>query len=182
MMRLGGLAALPLTALVQPAIWTRLSVFYKGDDAFTLGISQRIGLGLISFVMIALLFVVFARISQKLAAVLSSTAPRLGCDIALRVLGFAALITCAPQIYYAYYRLIIPGLPAQWVIRWPDMSTWATLLTFAPDGRLAEHLISATLWGLIVAAIWWNGPKGRIRQIMLTAIVLAAPTLIRFAA
>ena len=66
--------------------------------------------------------------------------------VALKGAGFAALHTLSPQLFYAYYRTIIPGLPAQWVIRAPDWPRVTEALLFAPEARLAEHLAALLFW------------------------------------
>ncbi|MEM7546138.1 MAG: hypothetical protein AAF367_11430 [Pseudomonadota bacterium] len=178
-MRLGGLAALPLVALAQPGIWSRLIAGYEGDDFFTLGMAQRIGLAVIALALLAALFVVAAALSRlTVRRARLGLGLGLGVDISIRSVFYGALITLAPQVFYTYYRLIIPGLPSQWVIRWPDGDGLLTGLTFAADGRLAEHLVTAGFWGLIVAAIWLHMPHRPQMRLIATLAVLILPSVL----
>ena len=87
--------------------------------------------------------------------------------------GFAALYLLSPQVFYAYYRLIIPGLPNQWVIRWPEADHILRGLLFEANGRLAEHVAGALFWGLILQAIWLQTATGRTRGAAAVAVVSA---------
>ncbi|MDH3667381.1 MAG: hypothetical protein OEN23_10680 [Paracoccaceae bacterium] len=66
---------------------------------------------------------------------------------------FWAFLWLSPQIYYAYYWLIFPDLPVQWVIRWPPGPAWVgRLLAFQGPATLSAHGQGALGWALIIGA------------------------------
>ena len=67
-------------------------------------------------------------------------------------LGIFVLFVClSPQIYYLYYRILIEGLPLQWVIK-PMQAPMAALeyLTFQGPENLSAHSQGLLGWFLIV--------------------------------
>jgi len=70
-------------------------------------------------------------------------------------LVFGMSHTVSPQIYYTFYRWIIPGLPDQWVIKtWFDTERFIGAATLAPDGSLSAHLTGIAIWCLAVFVAW----------------------------
>ncbi len=68
-------------------------------------------------------------------------------------LGIFVLFVClSPQIYYMYYRILIDGLPLQWVIK-PLEAPLAALkyITFQGPKNLSAHSQGLLGWFLIVA-------------------------------
>jgi len=70
------------------------------------------------------------------------------CSLAL----FWLFIWLSPQVYYMYYRMIIPDLPLQWVI-WPPENplTAFKYLFFQGPQNLSAHGQGLLGWWLIVA-------------------------------
>ena len=67
----------------------------------------------------------------------------------------------APQIYYMYYRILIPGLPLQWVI-WPPpgLAEIAGLVTFQGPQSLSAHSRGLLAWSLVLVG-WLGRAKTR---------------------
>ncbi|MEM8658818.1 MAG: hypothetical protein AAGF22_12060, partial [Pseudomonadota bacterium] len=59
----------------------------------------------------------------------------------------------SPQIYYEYYRLVLDGLPAQWVIRLPDPAWLLRLVTFQDRATLSDHGKGLLFWLLVLFAV-----------------------------
>ncbi len=71
--------------------------------------------------------------------------------------GFALFwlfVWLSPQIYYAYYRLIIDGLPQQWVIGWPQFGEALRYLAFAGPASLSAHGQGVLGWSLLLLALF----------------------------
>ena len=117
---------------------------YESDSFLTLTGSQQIGLLTLSAVL-------------TFGWVYATWRLSLGKPLALRLgLGFASFfgfVWLSPQIYYQYYRVIIDGLPAQFVIGWPvGLGHSLRLLTFQSDVTLSAHNQGLLGWALIIAA------------------------------
>lgn len=67
---------------------------------------------------------------------------------------FWVFVWFSPQIYYMYYRLVIPDLPLQWVI-WPSRDPLRPLkmLFFAYQHNLSAHGQGLLGWATILAAV-----------------------------
>jgi len=65
---------------------------------------------------------------------------------------FWLFVWMSPQVYYMYYRMIIPDLPLQWVI-WPPESPLTALryLVFQGPQNLSAHSQGLLGWSLIAA-------------------------------
>ena len=65
---------------------------------------------------------------------------------------FWLFVWVSPQIYYMYYRMIIPDLPLQWVI-WPPESPLVPIqyLFFSGPHTLSAHGQGLLGWSLIAA-------------------------------
>ncbi len=121
---------------------------YENDSFFDLSTWGQIGLACLSL----LLFVLFL-----------ITAWRLFRDrpVWLRLLGaltlFWVFVWVSPQIYYQYYRILIPTLPVQWVI-WPPRSPYEalTLLFFQGPQNLSAHGQAILGWSLVAIALVRN--------------------------
>lgn len=67
-------------------------------------------------------------------------------------LGIFVLFVClSPQVYYMYYRILIDGLPLQWVIK-PMEAPMAALkyITFQGPENLSAHSQGLLGWFLIL--------------------------------
>lgn len=149
-----GVLACFLILVAQPGVWMRGAQRYAGDDFWTLEGVRGFGLALIAASLCLGLLWLGARASRWIRDWRLGEAPRSAADISLKVIGISGLYVLSPQLFYAYYRQIIPGLPSQWVIQWPDPAHVMRGLTFAADARLAEHVAGALFWGLILQALW----------------------------
>ena len=114
---------------------------YQQDSFFDLSFWERVGLVCIS-VALAMLILLAARILLRERPVW------------LRILGalilFWLFVWVSPQVYYTYYRMIIPDLPLQWVI-WPPASPVEALrmLIFSGPQNLSAHGQGLLGWALI---------------------------------
>lgn len=122
---------------------------YGEDSFFTLGPWERLGLLALS-AGLAGLTLLAARAGHRL----------LGGGLSLRISLALVLLWgfdwLSPQVYYAYYRAIIPDLPAQWVVGWPP-PPWRVgeILALLGPATLSEHAKAALGWGLLV---WAGAP------------------------
>ncbi|MEM9433355.1 MAG: hypothetical protein AAGA12_05485 [Pseudomonadota bacterium] len=129
---------------------------YQGDSFFTLSVAEQAGLLVISGV----LFVVCATAIWHLARLL----PRRWA-IVLAALLFYAFVWLSPQIYYAYYRLIFDGLPAQWVVgRAPVPLEPVKVLFFSSAQNLSFHSQGILGWSLIAIAFFRSRRKSISRH------------------
>lgn len=151
----GGVTAV----LAAPTVWLAVLNGYADDSFFTLTPWPRAGLAVLSAALILALFWVSA---IKSAAFYRAGA-KLGMPplsvLAADLLASVALVTGAvglsPQIYYSYYRLVLPGLPSQWVLSgWAALETLLRQARLLPDASLADHLVGLTFWSLLVMACW----------------------------
>lgn len=126
---------------------------YAQDSFFDLSTGGQIGLvGLSGFLFT--LFVLAARVLLRHRGIWS------------RLLGalvlFWLFIWLSPQLYYEYYRLLIPSLPAQWVI-WPprNPSEGIVLLVLQGPHSLAAHGQAVLGWCLLAAPFIRGSAKRR---------------------
>lgn len=116
---------------------------YNQDSFFDLSAWGQVGLAALSLT----LFVAVVAASWRLLH-------RRG--LMLRVVGalglFWLFVWLSPQVYYMYYRMIIPDLPLQWVI-WPPHGAAkpAQMLMFSYRDTLSAHGQGILGWGVIVA-------------------------------
>lgn len=60
----------------------------------------------------------------------------------------------SPQVFYEYYRLLFPDLPAQWVARPPGPFALGRLMTFTDQANLSFYSRGVLAWAIILAALW----------------------------
>ena len=116
---------------------------YRQDSFFDLSPLGQVGLACLSLTLFTLTIV--------LAHVLLRGRP-----VWLRVLGalvvFYGFVWFAPQVYYMYYRVLIPDLPLQWVIKTPfNPLRLVELLTFQWRANLAAHSQGILGWCVLAA-------------------------------
>jgi hypothetical protein len=117
---------------------------YDGDSLFTLSGPHQFGLVVLSAALFCLLLILSWRFSRG-----RSVLVRLGLSFVL----FFGFVWLSPQIYYQYYRMIIDGLPAQFVVGWPHgLSHLFQLLSFQSDANLSVHSQGVLGWALVVVA------------------------------
>lgn len=122
---------------------------YAEDSFFTLSVSGRIGLVILSVLLAALILWLAWRWSAG-KHILARAAIGLGLFI-----GFEWL---SPQIYYAYYLVIFDGLPVQWVIGWPPgPASLVRLLSFTENANLSFHSRGVLGWALVLVALFRPG-------------------------
>lgn len=113
---------------------------YDGDSFFTLSIAGQIGLAVLSIMLAAICLFVQIRFGRGFWG------------IALAAVLFYGFVALSPQIYYAYYRAIIEGLPAQWVTRVPSSTRILELATFQ-EKNLSAHSQGALGWALCLISL-----------------------------
>lgn len=60
----------------------------------------------------------------------------------------------SPQVFYEYYRLLFPDLPAQWAARPPGPFALGRLMTFTDQANLSFHSRGVLAWLFILVALW----------------------------
>ena len=118
---------------------------YHEDSLFTLSQGQILGLLILSVVLCVGMTALSYWSTRRLPLW-----GRAGFAIGLIYL----FLWLSPQIYYTYYRAVIPGLPAQWVIRTaPGLSETLGTLTFSYRATLADHGRGVLCWAILIAAV-----------------------------
>ena len=117
---------------------------YRDDSFFTLGLLEAAGL----LVVTALLALGVLALARRLRR--AGPGRRLVAAAGL----FWLFLWLSPQVYYAYYQLILDGLPVQIVIGWPPgAETVLRRLAFAGPATLAAHGQGVLGWVLVVGAV-----------------------------
>lgn len=128
---------------------------YDQDSFFDLSLAGQCGLVALSFLLSIALLLVARPLLRELA-------------IWVRLLGafglFWLFVWLSPQVYYEYYRLLFPGLPAQWVI-WPPRSPVEALSLLVLQGphSLSAHGQALLGWSLLAAPFVRLSRKRRAR-------------------
>ncbi len=118
---------------------------YAGDSFFSLTMTGRVGLTVLSLVLAALTLSVFV----KIACHLSRPA-----RLMLALLVLWVFVWLSPQIYYLYYLVLIDGLPLQNVVQMPPGPTdIMRLLGFGGKASLAHHSQGLMGWMLILISL-----------------------------
>ena len=118
---------------------------YDSDSFFTLSVPGQIGLAVLSLVLALAMVVLTLRMTRSLP---------IGFRLALALVLFVAFDWLSPQVYYSYYRMIIPGLPLQWVIgTLPDPSASFRILTFSAAQDLSAHGRGFLGWAMMAASV-----------------------------
>lgn len=119
---------------------------YQQDSFFDLSLWERIGLVCISAALAGLMLVV--------ARMLLRDRPVWLC-LAGALFLFWVFVWVSPQVYYTYYRMIIPDLPLQWVI-WPPTRPLEALqmLFFSGPQNLSAHSQGVLGWALVAIPLF----------------------------
>ncbi|MEL6997575.1 MAG: hypothetical protein AAFP68_04875 [Pseudomonadota bacterium] len=117
---------------------------YDGDSFFTLSSAGQAGLAVLSFCLAIGMIVLTGWLARGHRPILR---------IAIWLAAFTAFLALSPQVYYTYYRVIIPGLPLQWVVAWPDPLEALRLLAFADRPTLSAHGRGILGWLMLIAAL-----------------------------
>lgn len=118
---------------------------YHQDSFFDLSGWGRVGLVLLSLALL-MLMVLFARYFLRNSPLWARFAGAL--------VFFWLFVWLSPQIYYMYYRMIIPDLPLQWVI-WPprDLLKPLEMLLFIHQNTLSAHGQGILGWAVVLTAV-----------------------------
>ena len=119
---------------------------YDGDSFYTLTMADRVGLVLVSAVLVAGTVTLFLKISRPVG-------------LALKILSAIAFFWLfewlSPQFYYLYYLQIFDFLEFKNVIQAPPgPSDIFALLTFSDRANLSSHSRGVLGWALIALGFW----------------------------
>lgn len=163
---IGMVASLLTVGLAAAQLWPAMQAGYPGDSYWTLGLTGRLGVAAISASGVTLLFALLTlktRIILALKRQATGTAWAI-IDMAAGLALFAVGFSAAPQVFYTFYRMIIPDLPQQWVIKgWVDWDRLSGIARLSSDAALADHTAGITLWSIIPFTLWlhlrhwWRG-------------------------
>ena len=145
--------------LAASTVWSAVLNGYAGDSFFTLTPWPRVGLVVLSAALILALFWLSAAKSAALyragAKLRVPSLVVLATDLVASAALMAGAVWLSPQIYYTYYRLLLPDLPSQWVLSgWVAVETLGWQVRLSPDASLADHLVGLTFWSLLVTTCW----------------------------
>lgn len=141
----------------HPSLWTPLAQGYSGDTLHNLSLIGRIGLVLLTLVLVVLLIsvsMVKSRMLQQMPRASHGAAAAIFMmDLLLTFLLFAAAVTLVPQVYYTYYLLLFDFLDQQWIIK-PSalVRAWHSLSMSAQAGS-SSHAVGFSGWWLMVIVI-----------------------------
>lgn len=122
---------------------------YQGDSFFTLTGWGQVGLAFLSVVLAVGMLSLCLWLAKGRARVV------------IALVLFWLFVWLSPQVYYAYYRIIIEGLPQQWVIGWPRCGEAFGYLTFTGPGTLSAHGQGLLGWLMILLALFRSKIIGR---------------------
>ncbi len=103
---------------------------------------------------LVLVNIVKTRYLQSTPWVLSSALRRTitaAADLCTTIALVWGALSLAPQMFYQYYRTIIPGLPSQWVTSWITPGELLTLLQLQQATTLASLATGVLLLTLLVS-------------------------------
>ncbi|MBA4782582.1 MAG: hypothetical protein H2045_05125 [Rhizobiales bacterium] len=164
-----------------PALWQALYEGYPKDSFFTLKTSGRLGVLAISSTAIMVFFQI---LTQKTGYLLhwsdrrdASTLTRLCIFIGDCVSGIALFIAgiwVLPQAFYGFYRILIPNLPQQIVIKpSPDFERLADILQLQSDGSLSQHLTGITFYAVILFTAFLHGYNKSLEKQSIVLLLMA---------
>lgn len=125
---------------------------YQQDSFFDLSGWGQVGLALISVTLFVAMLLITRRLLRRF--------PVWGRIIGALVL-FWLFVWASPQIYYMYYRMIIPDLPLQWVIwhvREPLKPLEMLIFSYRPN--LSAHGQGILGWAMILTAMGFPRARG----------------------
>ncbi len=148
---------LTATIITHPGLWLAIARGYPGDSLFTLSVYQRVGLVLITSALVLMLFIACVVTSYIVCKWLHKHVARwfmIVCCIVLALIQCAIALALVPQLHYLYYRMIIPGLPAQ-IVPVGDLSLaqlWQYMV-LAADANTSVHASGVTVWICVFASV-----------------------------
>lgn len=119
------------------------TLMYSQDSFFDLTLWGQLGLTCLSlFLFSFMVFISWAALRRR----------SIGARIFGALILFALFVWASPQIYYMYYRMIIPDLPIQWVI-WNLREPFKALqmLVFQYRPNLSAHSQGVLGWVMLLA-------------------------------
>ena len=150
-----------------------------GDSFYSLSAFQQTGLVTWSILLIFVLFRLSIFKSNKVYAWCVAhnlwQLPAFIIDLSLTLILFFLLVRISPQIYYFYYQLVIPGLPAQWVIK-PGVELDLLVPELLLHSRMgySDLLTGLTFWSLNLGTLWRYLWLLTIRQWRMWSILIGA--------
>ena len=163
-MRIDGLSRrpgfLPLTvwalagvAVAAPDLRKAILAGYPDDSLFTLTPFQQSGVVAITSIMglagVLAVFFLARRISARVSRPIMRLAALLA-NLALAAIGFTAAFVVMPQVFYAYYRSFIPGLPDQWGVQGGyQFDRLGEALALGETASLAASATGVLFWAVI---------------------------------
>ncbi len=131
---------------------------YANDSLWTLGLGGRIGVVAISSFGLMAVFSVIAMKSNRLARLPQPAAIPL--DIVAGLLVYCIAFWLSPQLFYSFYQLIFPDLPAQIVIKSPiDLDRLRDIIIPKHGGSLSDHLAGVGFWAVIPFTLWLHAGR-----------------------
>lgn len=155
LLRILGNAAV-FTLLTHPGLWLAVSNGYTDDHLFNLKVLEIFGLVAMASMFALLLFLACTLLSYEVTRCVRNHLSRwitiVSC-IAVALLLCALALAVVPQLFYQYSRLIIPGLPLQWVpIGDLSLSTLQKYLLLPADCTTSELATGVCVWISVCAA------------------------------
>lgn len=175
------LASLIAVFLSVPALWQALYEGYPRDSFFTLQTGGRLGVLAISLTAIMVFFMTLARKTGYLLR----WSDRRGDSAMMRLcifIGdclsglalFIAGIWVLPQVFYGFYRILIPSLPQQIVIKpAPDFERLVDIMRLQSDGSLSQHLTGITFYAVILFTAFLHGHNKRLETYSIVLLLMA---------
>lgn len=139
--------------IAAPDLRAAVGAGYPQDSLFTLAPLQQtvvVGMALgLSLAAAALAERVAAMLRPPPAAAWPRRTAHLGAAVSLVWTLYVAAFVVSPQVFYAYYQLIFPGLPAQWVIDPPrQLDRLVDAVALTPGDSIADHGAGVLFWVL----------------------------------
>lgn len=137
---------------------------YPDDTFYHLTRWQRLGLATISSIGLATLVAASWGLThwwQRWCH--QRTRSGLTFNLLVVAIGFWMVLSVAPQLYYGYYRTVMPGLPGQWVVHHPlPLGDYLRLYAFPGRGPMADHFAALAAWVLLLNTLqqWLRYNRG----------------------
>jgi hypothetical protein len=148
----GMLISFGLVILVSPPLQASINTGYPDDSFWTLGWGGRAGVLAITMIGFVLLY---ALLALKSRALQDRRAGIVVLDIAAGLLIYAVVYSLSPQVFYWFYRMILPDLPSQVVIKSPlDLTAIRAAIDFGDGPSLAQDIAGVGLWAVVPFSLW----------------------------
>lgn len=121
-------------------------IMYAEDTFFHLTPAARVGLVILSAALSAVSLLIHWRFCRYFKSRLLR--------IFLALVGFVLFVWLSPQVYYAYFRAVLDGLPPQIVVSsTPNMRLAIEHLTFRSEATISHHGQASLGWTLICVSL-----------------------------